>query len=197
MKKIYFLFNYVIVIAISLTVLTSSAHAQLYINEFMAKGEVAFPGPQGDYPDWIEIYNAGSEAVMLGGYYMCDILDPNVAYQIPDTYPDSVTVAAGGFIIFYANDDTDWSVLNLNFKLSKGGEQIGLWDPDQTMVDEITFGEQTADISYGRSLDGDDNWQFFIEHPEMGYTCSPGRSNITLKINEFIAKNDNYVRHGR
>ena len=131
---------------------------------------------------------------MLGGYYIYEVLDPNVAYQIPDTYPDSVTVAAGGFIIFYANDDTAWSVLNLNFKLSKSGEQIGLWDPDQTMLDEITFGEQTADISYGRSLDGDDNWQFFVEHPEMGFTCSPGKSNITLKINEFIAKNDNGIQ---
>ena len=188
MKKIYFLFNYVIVIAISLTVLTSSAHAQLYINEFMAKGDAAFPGPQDDYPDWIEIYNAGSEAVMLGGYYMYDILDPAVAYQIPDTYPDSVTVAAGGFIMFYANKDTAWSVLNLNFKLGKGGEQIGLWDTEQTMLDEITFGEQTADISYGRYPDGTDYWGFMSN-------ITPGASNTLpdppeLFINEFMASND-------
>ena len=190
MKKIYFLFNYVIAIAISLTVLTSSAHAQLYINEFMASNDVAFPGPQGDYPDWIEIYNAGSEAVNLSGYYLYDTLDVTVAYQIPDTYPDSVTVAAGGFIVFYANKDTDWSVLNLNFKLSGGGEQIGLWAADQTMLDGITYGDQTTDISYGRYPDGADDWGFMSNY-------TPGEANeevdppaVELYINEFMASND-------
>ena len=50
----------------------------------MASNDGAFPGPQGDNPDWIEIYNAGAEAVMLGGYYLSDKLDdPEAMYQIP------------------------------------------------------------------------------------------------------------------
>ena len=55
--------------------ITNAAFAQLYINEFMASNDAAYPGPQGDYPDWIEIYNAGSEDVMLGGYYLYDAID--------------------------------------------------------------------------------------------------------------------------
>ena len=70
MKKNYFLMNGIMAIVLSLFVMTNTMQAQLYINEFMASNDASFPGPQGDYPDWIEIYNAGSEAVMLGGYYM-------------------------------------------------------------------------------------------------------------------------------
>jgi len=189
MKKIYFLFNYVIAIAISLTVLTNSAHAQLYINEFMASNDAAFPGPAGDYPDWIEIYNAGDEAVMLGGYYMYDTLDVTVAFQIPDTYPDSVTVAAGDYILFYANKDDDLSVLNLNFKLSGGGEQIGLWAPDQTEVDGLTYGDQTTDISYGRYPDGTDDWGFMTDITPGASNTMPDPPAVQLFINEFMASN--------
>jgi hypothetical protein len=143
----------------------------LAINEFMALNDFSFPGPQGDFPDWIEIYNAGSEDVMLGGYYLADNLtDPSAMYQIPDTYPDSVTVPAGGYILFYANKGQASSVLNLNFKLSGGGEQVGLWDPDQIILDSLTYGSQTADISYGRFPDGSNLW--------MSFTFpTPGESN--------------------
>ena len=151
---------------------------ELYINEFMASNDEAVPGPQGDYPDWIEIYNAGSEAVNLGGYYMADDLsDPGAMYQIPDTYPDSVTVPAGGFIVFYANKNTDVSVLNLGFKLSGGGEQVGLWDPSQNILDSITYGPQMPDTSYGRYPDGGDAW-YFME------TYTPGAPNVWVGIKE-------------
>ena len=68
MKKNYFLMNGIMAIVLSLFVMTNSMQGQLYINEFMASNDFAFPGPQGDFPDWIEIYNAGNEDLMLGGY---------------------------------------------------------------------------------------------------------------------------------
>ena len=170
----------------------ANAQHQLYINEFMASNDAAFPGPAGDHPDWIEIYNAGDEDVMLGGFYMADdLVDPEAMYQIPDTYPDSVTVPAGGYILFYANKDEDLSVLNLNFKLGSSGEQVGLWNPDKVVLDSITYGQQYADTSYGRYPDGEDNWSLMIDY-------SPGATNINpnppgeveLYINEFMASND-------
>ena len=189
MKKNYLLIRGMALLVFSFLMFTNLS-AQLYINEFMAKQDAAFPGPQGDYSDWIEIYNAGSEPVMLGGYYLSDKLDdPTAMYQIPDAYPDSVTVPAGGFILFYANKGEASSVLNLNFKLGSSGEAVGLWTSESVVIDTLTYGEQTENVSYGRTIDGADNWGFFIDHPVMGYTCSPMGSNITIKMNEFLAKN--------
>jgi len=179
MKKNYFLIRGMALLLISFLMVTNLS-AQLYVNEFMASNDAALPGPQGDYPDWIEIYNAGDEAVMLGGYYFCDTLNVAEAYQIPDTYPDSVTVAAGGYILFYANKDEDLSVLNLDFKLGSGGEQVGFWNPEQAFVDSITYGPQTADTSYGRYADGENTWFIMPDY-------TPGATNIhTTSINETV-----------
>ena len=165
--------------------------AQLYINEFMASNDAAYPGPQGDYADWIEIYNAGDEAVNLSGYYMCDKLDDTDArYQIPSTYPDSVTVAAGGFIVFYANKNEATSVLNLDFKLSGDGEDIGLWDTEQNVLDQLTYTAQTTDVSYGRYPDGADNWGFMIDFTPGSANTNSSPAVIELYINEFMASND-------
>ncbi len=189
MKKNYFS---VIVMTLFLSLMvTSNLNAQLYINEFMASNDVSFPGPQGDYPDWIEIYNAGSEAVMLGGYYMSDILDdPAALFQIPETYPDSVTVPAGGFIVFYANKGEESSVMNLNFKLSGGGEAIGLWNPASEVLDELTYTEQTTDVSYGRYPDGTDTWGFMVDITPGSSNSNPSPAAVELYINEFMASND-------
>ena len=170
---------------------TSSLNAQLYINEFMASNDTSFPGPQGDYPDWIEIYNNGAEDVMLGGYYMSDVLDgPAAMYQIPSTYPDSVTVPAGGFIVFYANKGEESSVMNLNFKLSGGGESIGIWNAESTILDSLTYGNQESDISMGRFPDGGDFWGFMIEITPGAANANPSPSVPDLYINEFMASND-------
>jgi len=175
MKKTYTL---LMALAIMTFVGIQSASAQLYINEFMASNDAAYPGPQGDYPDWIEIYNAGDDAVDLSGYFMSDKLDePDALFEIPSTYPDSVTVPAHGYILFYANKGQESSVLNLNFKLKGGGEHVGIWTPEQDVIDTITYGSQAADTSYGRFPDGGDNW-------EIMPTYTPGATNATNSIVE-------------
>jgi hypothetical protein len=163
-----------------------------YINEFMASNESALPGPEGNYPDWIEIYNAGENPIMLGGYYISDDLtDTSAWYQIPNTYPDSVTVAPDDFILFYANKNETASVLNLNFKLSGSGEQIGLWNPEQLVVDSLTFQDQFTDTSFGRIPNGEEKWVFFSNTTPHS-TNTEGVIVSPLVINEFMASNDSW-----
>ena len=172
----------------------NNANAQntLFINEFMASNDAALPGPNGDFPDWSEIYNAGSEDVMLGGYYMSDdLVDPEAMFQIPDTYPDSVTVPAGGYILFYADKGHESSVLSLGFKLSGGGEQVGLWDPSSVVLDSLTYDEQFADTSYGKYPDGIGDWGFMIDYTPGASNTNPNPpEEVDLYINEFMASND-------
>ncbi len=192
MKKNYFLFSSMMVIMLTVMAFTNNAKAQLYVNEFLASNDASFPGPQGDYPDWIEIYNAGIDDVMLGGYYMYDTLDVNEAYMIPAIHPDSVTVAAGGFLVFYANGNPESSVMNLDFKLKGGGEQIGFWTPDQSVVDSLSYDAQTSDISYGRYMDGTDNWYAMVDITPGSANTDPNLTpvEVELCINEFMASND-------
>ena len=143
----------------------------LYINEFMASNDTTIADENGEYDDWIEIYNPNDAPVNIGGFYITDDLTDLTAWQIPDDNPDATTIPAGGFLLLWADKDTDQGPLHVNLKLSGSGEQIGLTAPNGTsIIDSLTFGEQTTDVSYGRYPDGSDNWQFFD-------TPTPGASN--------------------
>jgi len=92
-------------------------------------------------------------------------------WQIPDTKPDSTTIPAGGFLLLLADKLPDAGVLHVNLKLGSGGEQIGLTAPNGTsIIDSLTYLDQTTDISEGRQPDGSDNWVNFT-------TPTPGTSN--------------------
>jgi hypothetical protein len=195
MKKSYFIKTMSIFTGLLILLFfVPKAHAQLYINEFMASNDSAVAGPQGDYPDWIEIYNAGDKDVCLAGYFMSDKLDkPSAMYKIPNTYPDSVTVPAHGYLVFYANKDENYSVLNLNFSLKGSGEAIGLWNSDSVFVDSLTYGQQTTDVSYGRYPDGSKKWYFMKTFTPGKANANPEKEKPKLFINEFMASNDSAV----
>jgi hypothetical protein len=136
----------------------------LVINEFVASNDNNVPDPQGEYDDWVEIYNFGDANIDVGGMYLTDDLDEPTKWQIPQGYPSQTTVPADGFIVFWADGDTADGPLHADFKLSADGEEIGLFDTDgSTLIDGIVFGEQTTNISYGRYPDGNDDLRFFYD----------------------------------
>ena len=47
----------------------------------MAGNDSVLADPQGDYDDWIELYNSSSETVDLGGMYLTDDLEDKTAWQ--------------------------------------------------------------------------------------------------------------------
>jgi hypothetical protein len=136
----------------------------LFINEFMASNSSSsgIKDPQNEYDDWIEIYNAGDTSMNLAGMYLTDNLGNPTKYQIPSTDSSQTTIPAGGFVVFWADEDSTDGPLHTNFKLSGSGEEIGLFDTDGvTRIDAVVFGEQTTNISYGRYPDGSETWRFF------------------------------------
>ncbi len=128
----------------------------LYINEFLASNSENFADELGNYSDWIEIYNGDSESLFLGDYFLTDDLDTPDKWAMPN-----VSIAAGEFELFWADNKPDLGDHHTNFKLGKSGESIGIFDKSLTCVDSLSYGAQSTDISYGRIQDGDSNWVFF------------------------------------
>jgi len=141
-------------------ILISSAEANVpvVINELMASNNRCIQDPQGQYDDWIEIYNYGSQILDLGGLYLTDDLSVPDKWQIPS----ATIILAGGYRLIWADDDTADAGLHANFKLDADGEEVALFDSDGIIeIDSITFPAQTTDISYGRYPDANNEWLFF------------------------------------
>jgi hypothetical protein len=144
---------------------------ELAINEAMASNAATKTDPQGQYDDWVEIYNFGSTPVDIGGMYLTD--DPNdpVKWQIPAIDPVLTTIAPGGRLLIWADGDIDSPGLHASFKLSAGGEELGLFDIDgATLIDSMAFPELPADVSYGRYPDAGGDLRYFVP-------ATPGAAN--------------------
>jgi len=146
---------------------------ELFINEFMASNESTIADENGEYDDWLELYNGNDYDLDLTGLYLTD--DP----QEPDKWEfPAVSIPAEGHLIIWADDDPEQGELHTNFKLSADGEYILLYDHDTiTLIDSIGFTEQQPDVSYGRTSDGFEEWSYFTEP-------SPGTSNAETSIPE-------------
>ena len=142
------------------------------INEIMAQNRVTVVDPaDGDYDDWFELHNGGTNTVDLSGFYLTDRLTNSVGsmFRIPSGYP----IPAGGFIRIWADNETGQNQpgtadLHVNFSLAREGEQVGLFDPRGVLVDGITFGAQTNDVSLGRFPDGAPAPLYSMEVPTPG-----------------------------
>jgi len=155
------------------------------INEVMAKNVATFTDNFGEFDDWVEIYNPLGHAVSLAGYYMSDDSNNPRRWQIPTSFPDSVTVQAYSWLTFFADGSQSEGVRHCNFSLNNNNEFVGLYSPDGlTRVDEIVWNHMGADTSLGRLTDGAAQWVSFI-------VTTPDYSNNqgVVSISEFSDSN--------
>ena len=72
----------------------------------------------GDYEDWIEIYNTTDSLLDLAGCYITDDSMELTKWQIPKGYPDSTIIDSSGYRLLWADDQPWEGPLHLGFKLS-------------------------------------------------------------------------------
>lgn len=61
-----------------------NARGQVVINEGSNKNYSSISDENGDYPDWIEIYNAGTDTIHLQGYSLTDDMGQPFKWTFPD-----------------------------------------------------------------------------------------------------------------
>jgi hypothetical protein len=130
--------------------MVSALAGDLVVNEFMASNDATVADQDGEFDDWIELHNNTDAAISLAGFFLTDDIDELTKW----TLPAGTAIAAGGYLIIWADGDTDQDGLHADFSLSAGGETLLLLDADGALVDSVTYTEQTADISHGRFPNG-------------------------------------------
>lgn len=126
--------------------------SDLVINEFMADNDNILADNFGEFEDYIELYNRGTQPIFLGDLYITDDLSEPDKDRLP-----AVTLQAGAYLLLWADSDSPQGDNHLNFKLSKDGEQIGIFTAPAAgavPLDTLSFGPQTQDVSTGRLPNG-------------------------------------------
>ncbi len=163
----------------------------LFINELMAKNDSFVKDDNGNYSDWIEIYNSSEQQINLSGYYLSDDNDTLNKWIIPE----GNIIGAYGYYIFWCDGNPDSGKRHTNFKLSANGENLYLVDKDgKTIIDSVKFGVQEADISYGRIEDGNHQWVFFERPTFASRNYKENSSKLPVLINEFMASNSKTIQ---
>jgi spore coat protein CotH len=155
--------------------LIPSEQPDLFINEFLADNDSAFADEYGEFDDWIELFNADADPVWLGDKYLSDNFANFDKWLMPD-----ITLQPGEFILFWADNDPEQGANHTNFNLEKNGEEIAIFDSPATgykVIDSITFGTQSENVSYGRNPDGGPVWQFFSQP-------TPNAGNLTGSVSD-------------
>lgn len=144
--------------------------ARLFINELMAINRSTIMDEFGEYDDWVEIYNASSNEANLGGLFITDDLSNLTKYQFPLINPDVTTILPNSHILLWADEQSTQGPLHLNFKLNSEREEIALlqvFGKDTSIIDYIKFENMEPDLSFGRKVDGTDDWQI-LNSPSPG-----------------------------
>jgi len=131
--------------------------AKVVINEVMASNDESYADPQGQYDDWIELFNLTNSAIDLAGLYLEDA--DNNRWQIPTDRPSETTIDPYGYLIIWAdNDVADTPGLHANFALNAGSDAVYLYDVNDNLLDSVIFEDQTTDYSWGRFPDANEGW---------------------------------------
>lgn len=132
----------------------------------------------GDYSDWVEIYNTTGTEISLQNYSLSDVLSDEQKWIFPNVTIDS----AGYLIVFLSGKDRvdPANELHTNFKIKASGEYLLLSNNGEIVIDHFELIELQSDKSYGRLPDGTTN---------LGYLRNP-TPNWTNNGEEFISMID-------
>lgn len=160
---------------------TLSPAKGLVINELGASNGSIATDEDGEFDDWIELYNNSDENISLSGYHLSDDASNLAKWTFP-----TVSIAPGEYLIVWADSDsTHPSGLHTNFKLSAGGEVLTLSDEAVQLIDQIDFGDQYEDITYGRFPNGIGEFDYLYPTFNSENDSPVGIEPIMEKDSEF------------
>ncbi|MBT5707210.1 MAG: hypothetical protein HOI66_12910 [Verrucomicrobia bacterium] len=129
--------------------LQKASTTSIVINELMAKNESTITDEAGEYDDWIELHNQSNTVIDVSGMFLSDDAAAPRQWMIPS----GTIIKANGFLILWADNDTEQEGLHTNFKLSSAGESLFIVASDSQgnqLLDSISFGSLSEDESIGR-----------------------------------------------
>lgn len=194
----------IFIIIITFFAVTNVIGQGILINEFMAKNNATIQDEDGDYSDWIELYNSTNSTINLMNFGLSDEYNSLNKWTFPN-----ITIQAHSYLLVFASSKNriDPTELHANFKITSSGEELYLSNNLGTIIDQTNSVNLSSDESYGRIPDGETNWivintpspnssnnnsnQLIFSNQEGFYTTS-----FSLKINSRLDDKIYYTLNG-
>jgi hypothetical protein len=122
------------------------------INELMPLNSSVVADQNGEFDDWIELYNLNDSTLDLSGYFLTDSKTNLTKWKLPT----GTLISGKSYLIVWADSDTLQSGLHANYKLSSAGETVVFLDPELKEIDRVSYGPVPGLIqqSYARIPNG-------------------------------------------
>ena len=156
--------------------ITASGAGSVVINEVCTKNSTA-AAPDGQFYDYIELYNTTQSAVSVGGFYLSDDPANPKAYMIPA----GTTVGAKDYCVIYCGLTEESRVEGTPFGLSKSGETLSLADAGGNVLETVEVPALNDDFAFGRVPDGSENFSVLNQ-------LSPGKSNPSGAVDRIVVQ---------
>lgn len=156
----------------------NTEESELVINEFLASNDTTNEDSNGDYDDWLELYNNGDVAIDLEGYSITDDITDFEQF----VFPAGSQIEPGGYVVVWADGDLDQDGYHADFKISASGETLYLANAESNIIDSVSFDTQEADISYGRYPNG--TGEFTTMSPTFGKENVSTITNVEI-MNDY------------
>ena len=154
----------------------------LVISEVMAANNSAVPDENGEFNDWLELYNGTGADLDMEGVMLTNRTD-RITFPFP-----SYTLKAGERVIVFASDSYQLDPskpFHGKFKISSAGDHLYLYDPEMYLIDELATPTLTADTSYALTGIDEDG----VRHYETTTYYSPGYENTEEGFVEYRSAN--------
>lgn len=145
------------------------------ISEVMSANRNALAAEDGEFYDWIEIYNPTESSINLNGFAISDDLEEPAKYVLP-----AKVLGPGEFMVVFASGGAIDSPIHAKFGISSSGEKLYLADPHANIKDTVDVKHLSPNCSYKRDLVNLQSWE------ETEY-FSPGFFNDQGGYDEFLA----------
>ncbi len=126
----------------------------IVINEIMASNTNSIADQDGEFDDWIELFNNSSHSIDISRWILTDDPTNLDKYRIPD----GTILKTDQYLIIWADENGKQNGFHANFKLSASGEDLFLLDSTGRQVDYVKFGQQESDRGYARLPNGTGNF---------------------------------------
>ena len=177
----------------------------LIINEVVASNITTIRDDDGDFSDWIEIYNTTGRTIDLSNYALSDDPQSPVKWR----FPAGCVIEPYGYYVVFASDKDRASNVeggwpHASFKLRSNGETVLISDIQGRLIDQTAYDNLAADCSWGR--DASNSWTVFstptpgLPNNQQGflamesYTLASNPSG--LYITEVMTSNQSFVGPG-